>query len=254
MYLEESVSYILANITIKQKTLSSSTMASRNNKRAARKKVENPLAQRLTTVSPSRSKSNKSTQSVKDKYNNNPLLARLDEIQKRSNPEKKGNGSQNNPLAQRLRNGKNADLVNFVPPSITKQTQTLQNQRLKKEPTTKQKRNSSHPRITKESTTNSAIVRKKTIIKIRNASNPNFLKIKNLEYGTNVKDLKVVLESMGKTKSIKVKDLASGSSLAEVIFVNEATLEQAHRQLNGAIADGRTLRTEITTESEIGIN
>lgn len=226
-------------------------MAPRIGKRSAKNSSSNPLAQRLdsTKIKPSSSssKDNNNNNNKRKPYDSNPLLARLSEIGNRKSSGS-NNNSNENPLAQRIRNGK------FVPPSITSQTQALQNQRLRKSAPSKTPEGKITKRSKSASNNNNNNIRNgssKTILKIRNASNPNFLKIKNLEYGTNIRDLKVVLESIGKTKSIKIKDLESGSALAEVIFVSEATLEKAHTQLNGAIADGRTLRTEITSDSEI---
>ncbi len=226
-------------------------MAPRIGKRSAKNSSSNPLAQRLdsTKIKPSSSSSKDNNNNNKRKpYDSNPLLARLSEIGNRKSSGSNKNSNEN-PLAQRIRNGK------FVPPSITSQTQALQNQRLRKSAPSKtpEGKITKKPKSASNNNNNNNIRNgsSKTVLKIRNASNPNFLKIKNLEYGTNIRDLKVVLESIGKTKSIKIKDLESGSALAEVIFVSEATLEKAHTQLNGAIADGRTLRTEITSDSEI---
>ncbi len=228
-------------------------MAPRIGKRSAKNSSSNPLAQRLdsTKIKPSSSSSkdnNKNNNNKRKPYDSNPLLARLSEIGNRKSSGSNKNSNEN-PLAQRIRNGK------FVPPSITSQTQALQNQRLRKSAPSKtpEGKITKKPKSASNNNNNNNIRNgsSKTVLKIRNASNPNFLKIKNLEYGTNIRDLKVVLESIGKTKSIKIKDLESGSALAEVIFVSEATLEKAHTQLNGAIADGRTLRTEITSDSEI---
>ena len=225
-------------------------MAPRIGKRSAKNSSSNPLAQRLdsTKIKPSSSSSSKdnNNNNKRKPYDSNPLLARLSEIGNRKSSGSNKNSNEN-PLAQRIRNGK------FVPPSITSQTQALQNQRLRKSAPSKtpEGKISKKPKSASNNNNNIRNGSSKTVLKIRNASNPNFLKIKNLEYGTNIRDLKVVLESIGKTKSIKIKDLESGSALAEVIFVSEATLEKAHTQLNGAIADGRTLRTEITSDSEI---
>lgn len=191
------------------------------------------------------------------KDSNNPLMARLENtLQTRSKTRSQNSKPSNgNSLAQRIRSTNNTrsqsiprdsslnDRLNFVPAELSKQTETLRTQRLRSS-----SRSLPSSKVTKSGP---PLIRNKTIIKIKNASNPNFFKIKNLEYGTTTSDLKVVLESIGKTKNIKIKDLESGSSVAEVVFISESALDKAHRQLNGAIADGRTLKTEITNDSEI---
>ncbi|CCH43568.1 Polyadenylate-binding protein [Wickerhamomyces ciferrii] len=223
----------------------------------------NELAQRLGAVAaPKKTKVNKSNGgSIKgnNKKTNkkepiNPLLARIDALQKVHNGQSKNNNSSilDNPLAQRIRivdSKQNrpkgpSSKVKFTAASISKQTQALQSSRLKKQ-------NKITKELPKKNKKSSNQIRNPTILKIKNASNPKFLKIKNLEYGTSINDLRTVLESIGKTKLIRINDLESGSSMAEVAFSSESILETAHIQLNGALADGRKLRTEISNESEI---
>jgi len=246
-------------------------MAKKEQKRSTRGNSTNELAQRLGSI-----KSTAKTTRSNGKINNsnsqkkdlNPLLARLDQLQNRSNG-KANERSSDNPLAQRIRNGTSTSTssskkLNVIPASTVNQVDTLNRQiksKLSKKPTlasrvTKPSK-ASQRNITsasKSSNISSASptpqVTKK-VLKIKNASNPIFLKIKNLEYGTTVSDLKVVLDSIGKTKIVRIKDLESGSAVAEVVFTQESSLDKAHRQLNGAIADGRKLKTEITNESEI---
>lgn len=219
----------------------------------------NELAQRLgggasssakpTSLKPVKRTSRSNTANgIKD--SNNPLLARLDNkpktrsSTKRAEPKK----SDANPLEKRIRSINTipkgpalTQRLNLAPAKITKQVETLRTQKLRSST-----KNFPNGKITKKDP-----IRNKTILKIKNASNPSFLKIKNLEYGTSTSDLRTVLENIGKIKSLKIKDLESGSSIAEVSFISETSLQKAHNQLNGAIADGRNLKTEITNDSEI---
>jgi hypothetical protein len=93
-----------------------------------------------------------------------------------------------------------------------------------------------------------------TVLQIKNAASQKFLRLKNLEIGTTSSDLKRVLESMGHIRDIRVQDLASGSTTAEVMFEREADLKRALNDLNQAVADGRVIHAEISSEHQIGLN
>lgn len=230
----------------------------------AAKKEVNPLLKRLGQAPKGVSNGRLPTRPpALNPKKENPLLAALNRAASRNktlndrimpiNATQNNNNNNNNnkkgqpktqPKAQSITGKSSSKTNNKVkkPVKQVKKTLTITQNKLPKGPEGFQQPSPANTRSPKQT----------VVLNIKKSAPQSFLRLKNLEIGTSTDDLRRVLAHLGKIKDVRMQDLASGSATAEVVFGNDSLLKNALKSLQGAVADGRVIHVEISTQHQIG--